>query len=29
VGCVIGTYERSPKDIEYVEEVLEANAVAV
>jgi Raf kinase inhibitor-like YbhB/YbcL family protein len=32
VGCVIGTYERAPKDIEEIEdseEVLETNAVAV
>jgi Raf kinase inhibitor-like YbhB/YbcL family protein len=32
VGCVIGTYERAPKDIEDAEdteEVLETNAVAV
>jgi hypothetical protein len=32
VGCLVGTYERSPKDIEYVEdgaEIVEANAVAV
>jgi phosphatidylethanolamine-binding protein (PEBP) family uncharacterized protein len=31
VGCVIGTYERDPKDIEEVEdaeELLETNAVA-